>query len=204
MTVSAITLFAGAGGWDSGFAACGVPVLASLNHNKRSLATHALNFPATKQVLTDITTADPTQYPHATILEASPECRYHSHSRGKKLLDQNMTPLWEGWTDGELDDPATRSRVTMDEVVRWARVKISQGHPFELIYVENVEECGYRMLSIEEYKRAMGYPPSFRFECSKTETLRQIGLSVTPATAAMLIKRGLTSLGHSTDLENVA
>lgn len=385
--VTAITLFAGAGGWDSGFQACGVPVLAALNHNERSLATHKLNFPGTRQVLTDITADDPAAFPHATILEASPECRYHSHSRGKKLLEQDQMPLWEGgWTDGEHDDPATHSRVTMNEVVRWTRTKKEQGHPFELVYVENVpevrlwsgyqawiremkkldyhvqeisfnsmfapdlpapchesrdrwyavfsrkgnpmpdldirppaycqhcqqrvgarqswkngkkwgdygrqyvyacpccdkevvplyhpardiinwtiptpaigsrslaestyqnikrglarynqhsaflmsyygnatfrsvdspigtvttkdrhalitvphpdttvEECGYRMLTIEEYKRAMGYPPSFRFACSKTETLRQIGLSVTPATAAMLIQRGLASLGY--------
>ena len=39
-TITALTLFAGAGGWDTGFAACGVPILAALNHSERSLATH--------------------------------------------------------------------------------------------------------------------------------------------------------------------
>ncbi|HXR65850.1 MAG TPA: DNA cytosine methyltransferase [Ktedonobacteraceae bacterium] len=388
--VTALTLFAGAGGWDTGFAACGVPILAALNHSERSLATHKLNFPQTRQVRTDIAQDDPKLYPHATILQASPECRYHSDSRGEKTRDQNQLSLWPEmhgrWTDREEDDPATRSRVTMNQVVRWAQAKKKQGHPFKLIFVENVpeverwggyqawlndmkrleyhaqilyfnsmfaspfpvpcyesrdrwyavfslqdiaqpdlnirppayckpcdqqvgalqswksskhwgaygeqyvyvcpmcgkelvpfyhpakdvlnwelptppigkrkkplveetyqkiwqglaryrhlpsflmsyygtaiyrtvdepigtvttrdrhalitvphpdatvDECGYRMLTFDESRRAMGYPPSFRFECCKTEALRQIGLSVTPAVAAMLVQRGLTAL----------
>jgi DNA (cytosine-5)-methyltransferase 1 len=391
--VTALTLFAGAGGWDTGFAACGVPILVALNHSERSLATHALNFPHTRQVRTDITTDDPRRYPHATILQASPECRYHADARGKKTRALQQVPLWPElhgrWTDREEDEPAARSRATMNEVVRWAESKRQQGHPFKLIFVENVpevehwggyqtwlcdmrhlgyhaqivafnsrfapafpapcyesrdrwyavfslqgvpipdldirppalctrcdrqvgaqqswksarrcgvygaqyvyvcpecsteivplyhpakemlnwslptppigtrtrplvertyhkiqqglalyrhlpffvmsyygtavyrtveesigtvttrdrhaliavphpnasvDECGYRMLTFDEARRAMGYPPSFRFDCSKTEALRQIGLSVTPAVAAMLIRRGLAALhGH--------
>lgn len=389
-SITALTLFAGAGGWDTGFAACGVPILAALNHSKRSLATHTLNFPRTRQVLTDITQDDPRLYPHATILQASPECRYQSTAIGMKLLGQNQPELWPElrgqWTDREEDDPATRSRITMNEVVKWADAKKKQGHPFKLTFVENVpdverwggyqawldnmkrleyraqilyfnsmfapafpapcyesrdrwyavfsldgvpmpdldirppayckqcnrqvgalqswkslkrwgaygeqyvyvcpacgkkvvpfyhpakevlnwelptppigtrkkplveetyqkirqgleryrhlssflmsyygtaiyrtvddpigtvttrdrhalitiprpdasvDECGYRMLTFDESRRAMGYPSSFRFECSKTEALRQIGLSVTPAVAALLVQRGLAAL----------
>ena len=393
--VTAITLFAGAGGWDLGFAACGVPILAAINHNERSLATHALNFPETEHIKTDITQDDPRRFPHATILQASPECRFQSASHGVKLLGQNQPGLW---TDGEEDDPASRSRATMREVARWASAKKAQGHPFQLIYVENVtkvrlwggyhswraemhalgyqsktiylnsmfapafpaachesrdrwytvfwlagnrapnldirppafcatcdsqiaarqvwkhphrcygdyrkqyvyccprclrevvpfyhparealnwtlpapairerleplasttvaklrrglaryrsryqaflysyygtavyravseplgtcttrdrhalltiphpeatiEECGYRMLSLEEYQRAMGFPPTFRFQCSRAEALRQLGLAVTPAVAALLVQRGLASLGYSGDSEEVA
>src|SRR5215469_9184721 len=100
--VTALTLFAGAGGWDSGFAACGVRILAALNHSRRSLATHALNFPGTRQALTDITRDDPLQYPNATILQASPECRYHSRSNGKKTRKPRQRRSWEdvrpAWT----------------------------------------------------------------------------------------------------------
>jgi DNA (cytosine-5)-methyltransferase 1 len=390
MSVTAITLFAGAGGWDCGLAACGVQILAALNHNERSLATHKLNFPDVQQVLTDITKDDPKRYPDADILQASPECRYQSTAIGAKLLGQNQPELWPElrgcWTDRAEDDPATLSRVTMDEVVRWTEAKARQGHPFKLVFVENVpeviywrgyhgwlekmqrlkyraqilffnsmfapafpapcyesrdrfyavfshesvpmpdldirppafckscnrqvgarqswksqrhwgayreqyvyvcpqcghelvpfcrpakevlnwelptpaigsrkrplveetyqklqrgleryrqhpsflmsyygnaiyrsvdepigtittrdrhalitiphpdatlDECGYRMLTFEESRRAMGYPASFRFECCKTEALRQIGLSVTPSVAAMLVNRGLAAL----------
>ena len=393
--VTAITLFAGAGGWDLGVAACGVPILAALNHNARSLATHALNFPATEQVKTDLTQDDPRRYPHATILQASPECRYQSASHGMKLLGQNQPGLW---TDREEDEPALRSRATMREVVRWAAAKVEQGHPFHLIYVENVtkvrlwggyhtwlqemralgycsqtlyfnsmfapafpapchesrdrwytvfwrdgnrapdlnirplaycqrcsreihaqqswkqaqrpygdyrkqylyrcrhctqevlpfyhpagaaldwtlpappigqrlvplaptsrekisqglaryratqraflysyygtaiyravsdplgtcttrdrhalitipqqdarvEECGFRMLTLAEYQRAMGFPATFRFHCARAEALRQLGLAVTPAVAALLVQRGLASLGYHTEREDVA
>jgi DNA (cytosine-5)-methyltransferase 1 len=393
--VTAITLFAGAGGWDLGFAACGVPILAALNHNERSLATHALNFPDTEQVKTDITQDDPRCFPHATILQASPECTNHSSARGVKLKGQNQPGLW---TDREEDDPATRSRATMREVARWTSAKKAQGHPFQLVYVENVtkvhlwggyhawlaemhalgyqsktlylnsmfapafpapcyesrdrwytvfwlegnrapdleinppahctycdrqiaalqswknprrrygdygkqylyrcprclqevipfyrpasemldwalpvpligqrrrplvpetmaklrrgleryhsahraflysyyknavyrplsdpvgtcttkprhalitiphpaasvEECGYRMFTLEEYQRAMGFPLTFRFRCSQAETLRQLGLAVTPAVAALLVQRGLASLGYQQDCEGAA
>jgi len=386
--VTAITLFAGAGGWDVGFSACGVPILAALNHNERSLATHALNFPQTEQIKTDITREDPRRLPHATILQASPECTYHSIARGGTLKEPMQSSLW---TDLEEVDPAARSRATMREVVRWASAKKAQGHPFQLIYVENVtkvrlwggyhtwledmhalgyrsqtlylnsmfapaypapcyesrdrwytvfwlegnrapdlditplahcvhcdrqvaavqswknlhrrhgeyrkqyvyrcprclgevvpfyrpasevlnwtlptppisqrrrpllsrtlakiwrglaryhatqeaflfsyynnavyrtmrdpvgtvttkarhalitiphqgatvEECGYRMLALEEYQCVMGFPPTFRFQCSKAEALRQLGLAVTPAIAALLVQRGLASLGYS-------
>lgn len=397
---TALTLFAGAGGFDAGFAACNVHTLAAFNHNERSLATHALNFPRTRQVLTDITRDDPRNYPHATILQASPECRYQSKAIGAKLLGQNQMELWPElggkWTDREEDDPATRSRVTMNEVVRWTEAKSAQGHPFKLIFVENVpeverwggysawmadmrelgyqaqvlyfnsmfapafpapcyesrdrwyavfsldglplpdldirppayckscdrrvgavqswkslkrwgaygeqyvyvcpgcgkelvpfyhpakdllnwnlptplighrkkplveetyhkirqglvryrhlssfvmsyygnaiyrtiddpigtvttkdrhalitiphagatvDECGYRMLTFEESRRAMGYPASFRFECGKTEALREIGLSVTPAVAAMLVQRGLAALAKTAEMEVAA
>lgn len=393
--VTAITLFAGAGGWDLGFAACGVPILAALNHNERSLATHALNFPQTEQVKTDITRDDPRRFPHATILQASPECTNHSSARGVRLKGQ---PRYRTWTDCEEDDPITRSRATMREVARWASAKKAQGHPFQLIYVENVtkvhlwggygawledmhtlgyqsrtlylnsmfapafpvpcyesrdrwytvfwlegnrapdleitppahcahcdrqaaafqcwknlrrpygdyrkqyvyrcprclqeivpfyrpasevlnralptppigqrrrplvpatlakirygveryhaahpafllsyyknavyrtlndpvgtvttkprhalitiphqeatvEECGYRMLTREEYQCIMGFPLTFRFPCSETEALRQLGLAVTPAVAALLVQRGLASLGYSIDCEEAA
>lgn len=393
--ITAITLFAGAGGWDLGFAACGVPIVAALNHNERSLATHALNFPETEQVKTDITQDDPRRFPHATILQASPECRFQSASHGVKLLGQNQPGLW---TDGEENQPASRSRATMREVARWASAKKAQGHPFQLIYVENVtkvrlwggysswlaemhalgyqsrtlylnsmfapdfpapchesrdrwytifwlagnrapnldiqppahcapcnmhiaafqswknslrrygdyrkqyvyrcprclrevvpfyqpasaalnwelpatvigqradplasttieklrrgleryrsehkallysyygtaiyravsdplgtcttrdrhalitiphpeatvEECSYRMLTLEEYQRAMGFPATFRFHCSKTEALRQLGLAVTPAVAALLVQRGLASLGYHAQYQETA
>jgi len=396
--ITAITLFAGAGGWDLGFAACGVPILAALNHNERSLATHALNFPETEQVKTDITQDDPRRFPHATILQASPECRFQSASHGVTLLGQNQPELPGLWTDRQEDHPAIRSRATMREVARWASAKKAQGHPFQLIYVENVtkvrlwggysawleemhalgyqsktlylnsmfapafpapcyesrdrwytvfwlagnrapdleikppahcaqcdrqiaafqswknprrrhgdyrkqygyccprclrevvpfyhpasaalnwmlptpsigqrleplalktmgklrrgleryqtehlaflysyygtaiyravsdplgtcttrdrhalitiphpeatvEECGYRMLALEEYQRAMGFPPTFRFQCSRTEALRQLGLAVTPAVAAMLVQRGLASLGYQIQQERIA
>jgi DNA (cytosine-5)-methyltransferase 1 len=393
--VTAITLFAGAGGWDLGFAACGVPILAALNHNERSLATHALNFPETEHIKTDITQENPRRFPHATILQASPECRYQSASHGVKLLGQNQPGLW---TDREEDDPSERSRATMREVARWAAAKKEQGHPFQLIFVENVtkvrlwsgyhswhqemqalgyraktlyfnsmfapafpapchesrdrwyavfwrasnrapdldirppafcqhcsllvdarqlwkrpqrpygdyrkqyiyacprcyrevipfyhpasealdwacptpaigdrakplakatlakirkgvlryrpshraflysyygtaiyrtvsdplgtcttrdrhalitiphplacvEECGYRMLTLDEYKRAMGFPSSFRFQCSRTEALRQLGLAVTPAVAVVLVQRGLASLGYQLNKKGAA
>lgn len=37
--LTAITLFAGVDGWDTGFAACGVPILAALNHKDQIVGT---------------------------------------------------------------------------------------------------------------------------------------------------------------------
>lgn len=55
--------------------------------------------------------------------------------------------------------------------------------------------CGYRMCTLAEYQAMMGIPPDFRFACSKTTALKQLGLAVTPAAAVEVLARGLQALG---------
>jgi DNA (cytosine-5)-methyltransferase 1 len=61
----------------------------------------------------------------------------------------------------------------------------------------DVRCCGYRMCTLSEYQAMMGIPPSFRFACSKTAALKQLGLAVTPAAALEVLARGLSALGST-------
>jgi DNA (cytosine-5)-methyltransferase 1 len=133
--ISLIDGFCGAGGSSLGCETAGATVKLAMNHNEKSLATHAHNFPHAMHAKVDISAEDPKKYPHATMLWMSPECTNHSTSKGIKLLNQNQLTLW---TDREEDPFVERSRATMWDVVRWAEGKKEQGHPFELIFVENI------------------------------------------------------------------
>jgi DNA (cytosine-5)-methyltransferase 1 len=63
--------------------------------------------------------------------------------------------------------------------------------------IPDVRCCGYRMCVLSEYQAMMGLAPGFRFACSKTAALRQLGLAVTPAAAVEVLVRGLSALGYT-------
>jgi DNA (cytosine-5)-methyltransferase 1 len=127
--------FCGAGGSSLGCEYAGARVKLALNHSELSLATHAYNFPHAEHAKVDISEEDPKNYPHTTLAWFSPECTNHSTSKGIKLLGQNQLTLW---TDKEEDPFIERSRATMGDVCRWTEAKEDQGHPFELVFVENI------------------------------------------------------------------
>jgi DNA (cytosine-5)-methyltransferase 1 len=137
MTLTAIDIFSGIGGWNIACSSLGIRVIMAANHSQPSLKTNKLNFPKTKQVNIDIMTCDPEEIPDADILTASPECTFQSTSSGVELLNQLQLGLW---TDREHDPFVERSRETMNGVHRWAKLKRKQNRPFKLIFVENVTE----------------------------------------------------------------
>ena len=59
----------------------------------------------------------------------------------------------------------------------------------------DIRLCGYRMCTLSEYQAMMGIASSFRFACSRTTALKQLGLAVTPAAAVEVLVRGLRTLG---------
>jgi DNA (cytosine-5)-methyltransferase 1 len=137
MTLTAIDIFSGIGGWNVACTSLGIHVVMAANHSQPSLATNKLNFPHTKQVNLDIMTCDPETIPDADILTASPECTNQSNSKGIELLHQNQLRLW---TDRSEDPFVKQSRETMNGVHRWAEIKHDQGKPFKLIFLENVTD----------------------------------------------------------------
>lgn len=137
MTLKAIDIFSGIGGWNIALSSFGIHVVMAANHSQPSLATNKLNFPNTKQVSLDIMTCDPSLVPDTDILASSPECTNHSQSKGIELLHQGQLRLW---TDRSEDPFVELSRETMNGVHRWAEIKKNQKKPFKLIFVENVTD----------------------------------------------------------------
>ena len=117
MTLRAIDLFAGAGGFSSGAALAGVDVVWAANHWADAVEWHRHNHPAAQHVCQDLHQADWSQVPAHDILLASPCCQGHSKARGR------ASPFYD----------ASRSTA-------WAVVSAAEYHRPPVCIVENVPE----------------------------------------------------------------
>lgn len=136
MSLTLTDMFCGAGGSSSGALRVeGVQLALALNHWRRAIETHQLNFDAASHDCCDVSATDPRRYPRTDILWASPECTNHSLAKGvsRKSTDPS---LFE--SDKECEDrwSAQRSRATMFDVVRFA-----ERHRYEAVIVENVVDA---------------------------------------------------------------
>jgi DNA (cytosine-5)-methyltransferase 1 len=128
-------LFCGAGGSTTGATQAGAEVLLAVNHWDRAIETHNTNYPGIIHVKTDISTADPRNFPSTLGLVASPECTSHSLSKGKKRKNLNAQGLWEA----PVIDPAEeRSRCTM-----WDPIRFAEYHNYQFVIIENVVDARY-------------------------------------------------------------
>jgi DNA (cytosine-5)-methyltransferase 1 len=117
MTITAVDLFAGAGGFSEGAKQAGVHVLWAANHWPEAVRIHAVNHPDTKHVTQDLHQADWTKVPAHDLLLASPACQGHSVARGKERPQHD----------------AARSTA-------WAVISALEAHRPECGVVENVAE----------------------------------------------------------------
>jgi DNA (cytosine-5)-methyltransferase 1 len=127
--LTAHDLFCGFGGSSEGARRAGLKLRLGLNHWKRAVTVHEMNFPEADHDCTDASTCDPRFYPRARILIASPECTNHSSAKGQSRKLQKR-----GLLEGP-DPAAVRSRATMWDVVRF-----TEYHRYLAVLVENVED----------------------------------------------------------------
>jgi DNA (cytosine-5)-methyltransferase 1 len=83
MTMKAVDLFAGAGGFSEGAKMAGVKVVWAGNHSRSAVDTHAANHPNTIHACQDLHQADWSLVPQHDLLLASPCCQGHTPARGK-------------------------------------------------------------------------------------------------------------------------
>jgi len=119
MSMTAIDLFAGLGGWSTGASMAGINVLWAANHWPVAVEWHSANHPDTLHVCQDLHQADWSLVPSHDLLLASPCCQGHSKARGK--------------SSGNPQHDASRSTA-------WAVVSALEYHKPELAIVENVPE----------------------------------------------------------------
>src|ERR1700722_5605326 len=82
-SVTAVDLFAGAGGFTEGARQAGVNVLWAANHWPLAVQYHSLNHEGSEHVCQDLHQADWRKVPGHDLLLASPCCQGHSPARGK-------------------------------------------------------------------------------------------------------------------------
>jgi DNA (cytosine-5)-methyltransferase 1 len=119
MTMKAIDLFAGAGGFSTGASMAGVEVVWAANHWQNAVDIHAANHPGAIHLCQDLHQARWESVPAHNILLASPCCQGHSKARGK--------------ANGNPQHDASRSTA-------WAAVSAAEYHRPEFFVIENVPE----------------------------------------------------------------
>lgn len=80
MTLTAIDLFAGVGGFTIGATQAGVCVLWAADYWQQAVEVHSQNHPDTEHSCQDFRQADFTQVPEHDVLLASPACQGHSNA----------------------------------------------------------------------------------------------------------------------------
>jgi DNA (cytosine-5)-methyltransferase 1 len=127
-TLEATDLFCGAGGSSLGLEfvccpLCGrqlIKVTQALNHWDLAVQAHNENFPDADHDLHDVEVVPASRFRRTPLLWASPECVHHAYCRGTKSVDES----------------AERSRMTMNDVVRFTK-----HHRYDAVIVENVIEA---------------------------------------------------------------
>lgn len=127
-TLEATDLFCGAGGSSLGLEfvccpLCGrqlIKVTQALNHWDLAVQAHNENFPDADHDLHDVEVVPAARFRRTPLLWASPECVHHAYCRGAKSEDES----------------AERSRMTMNDVVRF-----TAHHRYDAVIVENVIEA---------------------------------------------------------------
>lgn len=97
MTIRAVDLFAGWGGFTCAAEAAGVDVVWAANHWPLAVEAHARNHPHTEHVCQDLRQADWTALPEFELLLASPCCQGHSSAsqpRRRQYHDAMRATAW--------------------------------------------------------------------------------------------------------------
>jgi DNA (cytosine-5)-methyltransferase 1 len=90
--LTAIDLFAGAGGLSLGLKQAGVHVVAALDNSVDAIETHALNFPGTLHIVDDANNVNFESFKRIDIVAGGPPCQPFSVS-GKQLGEQDTRDL---------------------------------------------------------------------------------------------------------------
>lgn len=142
MTLRAIDLFAGAGGFTAGATAAGARVLWAANHWGTAVAVHAANHPDVEHVTQDLHQADWRRVPAHDLLLASPACQGHSSaSRGRRLPahDASRSTAWAVVSCAEVHRPPW---VLVENVLQFARWALFS------VWRMALEALGYRIESL--------------------------------------------------------
>lgn len=123
MTIKAIDLFAGGGGFTEGAIGAGIDVIWAANHNPVAVQYHALNHPETQVVCQDLHRANFTEVPAHDIMLASPCCQGHTSASGRKYNspshDDSRSTAWCPVTNAEVHRPKAFMIENVPDFMRW-------------------------------------------------------------------------------------
>lgn len=121
MTVKAVDLFSGLGGFSQAATMAGCKVVWAANHWPQAVQVHAMNHPDTQHACQDLQQADWSQVPRMDILLASPACQGHSRARGadKPHHDVQRATAWAVVAALEYHRPKLGVIENVPEFLKW-------------------------------------------------------------------------------------
>lgn len=164
--VTAIEFYAGGGGFSHAFlktlARLGWmgKLLLAVNHNEEAIKTHKGNFPETEHRQAKIEHLVMEELYDAQVLFGSPECKWQTAARGKKLKHQRRRKQIGLWTDQHEVSEAEKSRASMWQMYEAAKAKMKQKRPFKIVLIENVVEAATKWADHDDWVedfQALGY-----------------------------------------------
>jgi DNA (cytosine-5)-methyltransferase 1 len=121
MTLTAIDLFAGLGGFTEGATNANANVVWAANHWHLAVVWHARNHPGTAHLCQDLHQADWTAVPSHDLLLASPACQGHSPARGKERPhhDATRSTAWAVVSCAEVHRPYAAVIENVPAFMKW-------------------------------------------------------------------------------------
>lgn len=123
MTIVAIDLFAGLGGFSTGAVMAGAHVVWAANHWARAVEIHQANHPNAIHVCQDLHQADWSKVPNHDVMLASPACQGHSRARGGNTdaaSDVSRSTAWAVVSAAEIKRPRVVLVENVPEFVKWS------------------------------------------------------------------------------------
>lgn len=119
--MTAIDLFAGAGGFSLGASLAGVRVVWAANHWEAAVRVHAANHPDAAHLCQDLHQANWEAVPRHDLLLASPACQGHSRARGvdQPRHDTARSTAWAVVSCAEFHRPSVFVVENVPEFARW-------------------------------------------------------------------------------------
>ncbi len=121
MSIRAVDLFAGAGGFTLGARMAGVDVVWAANHWPAAVDCHSANHGGVQHSVQDLHQADWTAVPAHDLLLASPACQGHTRARGKDRPhhDASRSTAWAVVSCAEAHRPRTIVVENVPDFLKW-------------------------------------------------------------------------------------
>lgn len=142
MTMKAIDLFAGFGGFTAGAEMAGAHVVWAANHWQLAVDVHARNHPLTVHVCQDLRQADWSSLPAFNLLLAAPACQGHSSASQPKRRAYHDAMRATAWSVVDCADVTQPRAIVVENVLAYRNWRL-YGH-----WRAALETLGYRLTEL--------------------------------------------------------
>jgi DNA (cytosine-5)-methyltransferase 1 len=139
VTVRAIDLFAGWGGFTLGASLAGVSVVWAANHWPLAVSVHSANHPDTAHACQDLRQADWTTVPEYDLLLAAPACQGHSQASQPRRREYHDSLRATAWAVVDCAEATVPDALVVENVPRFRQWQLYR------VWCDALRTLGYRL-----------------------------------------------------------